>query len=470
MWDYVEINLTDYPEKRTDMIAIADRTSVPQIFFNERHLGGASDVEALDESGLLDAMYADMVAAGDPSDPRLAKPDYPPKVDPALVVAEEEKFCIGGQLYSYSELMELFLRPKVKGGVDIDDRTYHLKKYPRCFVGEDFTTYLMKNFNVPNRADAIQAAKQLQVSRVFHHVVDEHGFEDKKLFYRFQVHEDMTLLNITKVWNGPALNAPMAVLNSLKKQLGAVVSAHSDSEGLVDYAAVNTDPKFKEFQANTAELQSFSLASMPVDMCKAFCINLYNMMVIHAYAQVGVPANSLQILRFFGKIAYRLGDFELTCNEIENGVLRGNRSPPTSPFKYFGKNDPRQSIVIEGGDHRIHFALNCGAKSCPAVKNYTAEAVNEELRIAAQGFCEEDSNVRIDVSQRRLYLSKILQWYGADFGDNHAEVARTILPYCRGQKKQDLETLLTGGKFKTVFNTYDWSNNAKTSPERKFGF
>ena len=83
------------------------------------------------------------------------------------------------------------------------------------------------------------------MSRVFHHVVDEHGFEDKKLFYRFQVHEDMTLLNITKVWNGPALNAPMAVLNSLKKQLGAVVSAHSDSEGLVDYAAVNTDPKFK---------------------------------------------------------------------------------------------------------------------------------------------------------------------------------------------------------------------------------
>ena len=75
----------------------------------------------------------------------------------------QEKFCIGGQLYSYSELMELFLRPKVKGGVDIDDRTYHLKKYPRCFVGEDFTTYLMKNFNVPNRADAIQAAKQLQV-------------------------------------------------------------------------------------------------------------------------------------------------------------------------------------------------------------------------------------------------------------------------------------------------------------------
>jgi len=32
--------------------------------------------------------------------------------------------------------------------------------------------------------------------------------------------------------------------------------------------------------------------------------------------------------------------------------------------------------------NRIHFALNCGAKSCPPIKEFSAEAVDEELRIS----------------------------------------------------------------------------------------
>jgi len=40
---YTEISLSDYPDKRTDMLVLADRLSVPQVFFNDEHIGGADD-------------------------------------------------------------------------------------------------------------------------------------------------------------------------------------------------------------------------------------------------------------------------------------------------------------------------------------------------------------------------------------------------------------------------------------------
>lgn len=47
--------------------------------------------------------------------------------------------------------------------------------------------------------------------------------------------------------------------------------------------------------------------------------------------------------------------------------------------------------VVTPLDPRIHFALVCGAKSCPPIKVYTAEALEEGLEAAAAAFCESAS-------------------------------------------------------------------------------
>ena len=39
----------------------------------------------------------------------------------------------------------------------------------------------------------------------------------------------------------------------------------------------------------------------------------------------------------------------------------------------FGKSDPRLAIALETPEPLIHFALVCGAKSCPPIKTYSAE-------------------------------------------------------------------------------------------------
>ena len=47
--------------------------------------------------------------------------------------------------------------------------------------------------------------------------------------------------------------------------------------------------------------------------------------------------------------------------------------------------------VVTPLDPCIHFALVCGAKSCPPIKVYTAEALEEGLEAAAASFCESAS-------------------------------------------------------------------------------
>jgi glutaredoxin 3 len=52
-----EIDVTGAPSLRSEMRAKAGgRTSVPQIFIGERHVGGCDDLYALDRSGGLDPL------------------------------------------------------------------------------------------------------------------------------------------------------------------------------------------------------------------------------------------------------------------------------------------------------------------------------------------------------------------------------------------------------------------------------
>jgi len=50
------IHVDEVPEQRAEMTRITGRTSVPQIFINDQHVGGYTDLAALDMRGELDRM------------------------------------------------------------------------------------------------------------------------------------------------------------------------------------------------------------------------------------------------------------------------------------------------------------------------------------------------------------------------------------------------------------------------------
>ena len=53
-----KIRVDTQPELRDRMIEITGRRSVPQIFINDRHIGGYDDMASLDQDGKLDEILA----------------------------------------------------------------------------------------------------------------------------------------------------------------------------------------------------------------------------------------------------------------------------------------------------------------------------------------------------------------------------------------------------------------------------
>lgn len=189
-------------------------------------------------------------------------------------------------------------------------------------------------------------------------------------------------------------------------------------------------------------------------------------MVKYAFIKVGIGQSNVDRHAFFNKVKFQVGRDLFSFQELENGVLRGNRKPPYSLSPQFSKNDPRLDLAMGKVDCRIHFALNCGATSCPPVKNFTKHGIEEELRIVSQAFCEGDEQVRIDVDKKTVYLSKIFSWYQEDFGKSNVDVLKTVLQFLRGEKKEQLHQLLwnaPGGSLRIKYNFYDWSTDASNA-------
>ena len=60
--NYQEIDISDYPEKRREMLERSNGAStVPQIFFNNTLIGGNDDLEGMHESGELDQWFNEPV-------------------------------------------------------------------------------------------------------------------------------------------------------------------------------------------------------------------------------------------------------------------------------------------------------------------------------------------------------------------------------------------------------------------------
>jgi glutaredoxin 3 len=59
--EFTEISVDGDPQGRMRMMERADgRTSVPQIFFDDMHIGGCDDLYELDHGGKLDILLADL--------------------------------------------------------------------------------------------------------------------------------------------------------------------------------------------------------------------------------------------------------------------------------------------------------------------------------------------------------------------------------------------------------------------------
>ncbi|MFT4963281.1 MAG: hypothetical protein ACI9PP_000551 [Halobacteriales archaeon] len=106
---------------------------------------------------------------------------------------------------------------------------------------------------------------------------------------------------------------------------------------------------------------------------------------------------------------------ELSLDDIEHGVLRGSQlgwglGYLPDPFPSAFERKFRVSSV----DPRIHFALNCGATSCPPIAVYRADEVDAQLDLATESYLETEATY--DAEANVAFVPRHMLWYRGDFG------------------------------------------------------
>ena len=82
-----------------------------------------------------------------------------------------------------AETERLWRRLGGPGGLDLGNRHFHLRTYAHCFVGSEAVDWLITNEGL-SRAQAVRVGRQLMALGLIRHVLDEHDFDDGRLFYR----------------------------------------------------------------------------------------------------------------------------------------------------------------------------------------------------------------------------------------------------------------------------------------------
>jgi len=228
--------------------------------------------------------------------------------------------------------------------------------------------------------------------------------------------------------------------------------------GGVRYGNIRGSDVFERYKNLAGELKKFDLTSLKSrEQRLAFWINIYNTMVIHGVIELSLQRSVKEFPRFFDRLIYEIGGHRFSLNEIEHGILRGNRRHPYRLFRPFRRRDPRIVFAATPIDPRIHFALVCGARSCPPIGFYEAEQIDFQLQLAAASFVNSPQ-VRVLPGENTLSLSMIFKWYKSDFGEDKKGLIETVLQFLdEGEPKEYLKQ--RRARIRVSYQPYDWSLN-----------
>jgi len=114
-------------------------------------------------------------------------------------------------------------------------------------------------------------------------------------------------------------------------------------------------------------------------------------------------------------------------------------------------------------DPRIHFAVNCAAVGCPALREeaYTAGRLDAQLEAQKDRFLSDRSRNR--VVNGALEVSRIFDWYRADFSAGHRDWHSLGIFLTRHAQllaaSEEERSGIRGGGMQIRFLDYDWSLN-----------
>ena len=261
------------------------------------------------------------------------------------------------------------------------------------------------------------------------------------------------VLNPGQAIDGP--ENPAAELMRVSKEL--LAKAIDPDTGLVGYSELSSHEIYQNFKQIAQSLPLCMPSDIGTDSIRlAFWLNVYNVLIIDAIIQFQIRGSMMRRLGIFRQAAYNIGGMRFSADDIEHGILRGNQRNPVLPIPPFSSDDDRLMLSVAKVDPRIHFALVCGAHSCPPINHYDGTNLEHQLDLAATGFVNGEG-VRYEAQTNTLWLSKIFHWYQGDFG-GEGGIMDFLMKYVRNEA---LLKTLRGGDFRVRYMKYNWSVNAQ---------
>ncbi len=210
----------------------------------------------------------------------------------------------------------------------------------------------------------------------------------------------------------------------------------------VDYAAAKEKPDgLKSYTQTLEQVTQAEFDKFNDQQKMAFLINVYNAFTASLIVE-HYPVKSIKDLGGIFSSPWKKKFFKLFGEEryldhVEHELLRKLWQEP-----------------------RVHFAVNCASKGCPALRGeaFVATKLEAQLEDGAVKFLSDKSRNRYNEAENKMYLSKIFDWYGEDFVKKVGSVQGFVAPRMVGGTLQAKAV-----KAEIAFNDYDWTLNESGS-------
>lgn len=219
-----------------------------------------------------------------------------------------------------------------------------------------------------------------------------------------------------------------------------------DYDGFLDQRS-----ELQEYLMNLSEIQKVDFDGWGEGTRLAFLINAYNAWTIELVLTRYPNLRSIRQIGLLPISAWRkdiveLFDTKYSLDEVEHGMIRAEGI----------YNEPR-----------IHFAVNCAAIGCPALRPeaFVGEKLEEQLEESTKLFLADKTRNYSDGG--KLYISSVFDWYGEDFekgwqGIN--SVAQFLYLYAEELRlDEEMKEKLFTNQLELHYLKYDWNLN-RTAP------
>jgi len=224
-----------------------------------------------------------------------------------------------------------------------------------------------------------------------------------------------------------------------------LLEKYVDKDGLVDYKSWKASSADRKLLQNY--LSHLSTANPQLEATKdsklAFWINAYNAVTIEGILQKfptpSIRNHTAKVVGYniWKHLKLKVGADAYSLNSIEHDVLRKMDEP------------------------RIHFAIVCASIGCPRLLNqaYTAEDLDDQLASNTKDFFSRPQNLQFDGPSSTLKYSRIIDWFGADFGAGQTKQLDYLFPYFPENVQKQVRVSSSAGKLRIGYLEYDWDLN-----------